>query len=204
MAKAKKQTSRGRNRIARAWPRDRITRSGTRQKNWPIKSRGEEGRQESRPHSKARREAVRSLRPLAPHRDSTGSAPACSREFRVPEVSILKRALGDLNIPAGEVLGDVAGTRCWSAGVSNPCSQRATNTKLNMYLGAEAFDRIFAGAEFVEASKGFLHVKVKSEYHARQLTRECVNVLALVAQDILGERIATVDVSPRGGNRTSI
>jgi len=82
--------------------------------------------------------------------------------------------------------------------------QFAMQAKLNMYLGASAFDRIFMGAEFTEAKNGILYIRVRSEYHASQLTREHVNVLAAVAEDILGERVAFVDVLPRGAIRPSL
>lgn len=82
--------------------------------------------------------------------------------------------------------------------------QLAMQAKLNMHMGAEAFDRIFMGAEFTHAWQGVLYVKVRSEYSAHQLKKEHVNLLAAVAQDILGERIAFVDVISRGAARFTI
>jgi len=73
-----------------------------------------------------------------------------------------------------------------------------------MYLGASAFDRIFLGAEFTEAKNGILYLRVRSEFHLSQLRREHVTLLAVVAEDILGEPIGFVDVLPRGAIRPSI
>ncbi len=82
--------------------------------------------------------------------------------------------------------------------------QLAMQAKLNMYMGAEAFDRVFMGAEFTHAAHGVLYVKVRSEYNAHQLNRKYVNLLASVCEDILGERIAFVDIIARGADRFTI
>jgi hypothetical protein len=76
--------------------------------------------------------------------------------------------------------------------------------KLNMHMGAEAFDRVFIGVEFTHAGNGVLYVSVRSEHNAHQLKREHVNLLAAVALEILGERIAFVDVIARGADRFTI
>jgi hypothetical protein len=60
------------------------------------------------------------------------------------------------------------------------------------------------GVEFTHAAHGVLYVKVRSEYNAHRLKREHVNLLAAIALDILGERIAFVDVIARGADRFSI
>jgi hypothetical protein len=74
----------------------------------------------------------------------------------------------------------------------NRIHQFAIQAKLNMYLGAPAFDRTFIGAEFTEAKNGILYIRVRSEYQASQLTRAHVTILAAVAEDILGEPVAFV------------
>jgi hypothetical protein len=79
--------------------------------------------------------------------------------------------------------------------------QLAIQAKLNMRMGAEAFDRVFMGAEFTHAWQGTLFVKVRSEFIADQLERKHVALLAAVAEDILGERIAFVDIIARGADR---
>jgi len=48
------------------------------------------------------------------------------------------------------------------------------------------------------------YVKVRSEYSAHQLKKEHINLLSAVAQDILGQRIAFVDVITRGAARFTI
>jgi hypothetical protein len=74
----------------------------------------------------------------------------------------------------------------------NRIHQFAIQAKLDMYLGAPAFDRTFIGAEFTEAKNGILYIRVRSEYQASQLTRAHVTILAAVAEDILGEPVAFV------------
>jgi hypothetical protein len=82
--------------------------------------------------------------------------------------------------------------------------QLAIQAKLNMHMGAEAFDRVFMGAEFTNAWQGTLVVRVRSEYNAEQLERKHVALLAAIAEDILGERIAFVDIITRGADRFTI
>jgi hypothetical protein len=73
-----------------------------------------------------------------------------------------------------------------------------------MHMGAEAFDRVFMGAEFTNAWQGTLVVRVRSEHNAEQLERKHVALLAAIAEDILGERIAFVDIITRGADRFTI
>jgi hypothetical protein len=89
----------------------------------------------------------------------------------------------------------------WLAMKPSPIQQLAMQAKLNMHMGAEAFDRIFLGAEFGEVSNGVLNLVVNSNYQARQLRVEHMRVLIAVGQDILGHPVHCINVSPRSAFR---
>jgi hypothetical protein len=75
--------------------------------------------------------------------------------------------------------------------------QLAMQAKLNMFLGRDVYDRLFLGVEFGDFSRGFLHVRVRSEFSADQIEAGYLPVVAATAESILGRPVRYVNVLPK-------
>ncbi len=77
-------------------------------------------------------------------------------------------------------------------------AQLAIEAKLNLVLGAEAYDRVFPGFEVLEVVDGELRAWAPSEHRAAVIDVRYSATVALIAQTVFNHPIRRVSVLLRG------
>ena len=77
-------------------------------------------------------------------------------------------------------------------------AQLAIEAKLNLILGAEAYDRVFPGFEVLEVVYGELRAWAPTEYRAAVIDVRYSGMVAWIAQTVFNRPIQRVNVLLRG------
>lgn len=77
-------------------------------------------------------------------------------------------------------------------------AQLAIEAKLNLVLGAEAYDMVFPGFEILEVVDGELRAWAPSEYRAAVIDVRYSSTLAWIAQTVFNRPVERVSVLLRG------
>jgi len=77
-------------------------------------------------------------------------------------------------------------------------AQLAIEAKLNLILGAEAYDRVFPGFEVLEVVDGELRAWAPTEYRAAVIDVRYSGMVAWIAQTVFNRPIQRVNVLLRG------
>lgn len=73
----------------------------------------------------------------------------------------------------------------------------AIQARMALMVGAETFDRLFAGIRFAEAEGGLLYVYARDEETAADIEDDHALDISIVASAILKQRIEVVVVLPK-------
>ena len=73
----------------------------------------------------------------------------------------------------------------------------AIQARMALMVGAETFDRLFAGIRFAEAEGGLLYVYARDEETAADIEDDHALDISIIASAILKQRIEVVVVLPK-------
>ena len=73
----------------------------------------------------------------------------------------------------------------------------AIQARMALIVGAETFDRLFAGIRFAEAEGGLLYVYARDEETAADIEDDHALDISIIASAILKQRIEVVVVLPK-------
>jgi hypothetical protein len=73
----------------------------------------------------------------------------------------------------------------------------AIQARLAAIIGAEVFDRVFAGIRFAETDRTLLYIYAKDEESAAEIEDDFSLLIADLASQILGREVEMVVVLPR-------
>jgi hypothetical protein len=75
--------------------------------------------------------------------------------------------------------------------------QLAIQAKLNMRVGSQVYDGVFAGMQIAGVLQGVMQVLVRSEYCANVIEKNYLGTLAVIAESVLKKPVKSVTVVPR-------
>lgn len=77
------------------------------------------------------------------------------------------------------------------------CQNFAIQAKLNMIVGAEAYDDLFLGFECGEIIEGIAHIYAKTEYCASRIEAEYAVQVGYAVGSVVNRHIKLVNVLPK-------